>query len=292
MAPKKQKNKIINDDKNIIPPSNELENKMEKTNNNEKIGDQLHISQENKDDDKEISINCKEYWKNNIVPSENQIKIQNLLNTDKMKLCTIFNVADNNVPDNVPTDNYIYVNENVIDKLLCNEIIELFEMDNLKTRGRVGNGIIDIDVKKTYDLAFSHSEKWKSYDKILFDILSKNISDYFISLYDYNPATISTFLNTNMFDNGCQIQKYEKNTGFYKWHTDLKKGDGSNRFITFILYLNDVDEGGETLFVNGKIKPTVGKLLFFPATWTYMHRGNMPISSDKYIITGWFSLPE
>ena len=31
----------------------------------------------------------------------------------------------------------------------------------------------------------------------------------------------------------------------------------------------------------------MGKLLIFPATWTYMHRGNVPISEDKYIVTGW-----
>jgi hypothetical protein len=35
------------------------------------------------------------------------------------------------------------------------------------------------------------------------------------------------------------------------------------------------------------IKPKSGKLLIFPACWTYPHRGTMPISDDKYIITGW-----
>jgi hypothetical protein len=38
------------------------------------------------------------------------------------------------------------------------------------------------------------------------------------------------------------------------------------------------------------VKPEAGKLLFFPATWTYPHRGMMPISNDKYIITGWIYL--
>ena len=35
------------------------------------------------------------------------------------------------------------------------------------------------------------------------------------------------------------------------------------------------------------IKPEAGKLLLFPASWTFPHCGQMPISHDKYIITGW-----
>ena len=53
--------------------------------------------------------------------------------------------------------------------------------------------------------------------------------------------------------------------------------------------MNDIEEGGETYFYNGKVKPEAGKLILFPATWTYNHKGNMPKSDDKYIITGWFS---
>jgi len=61
----------------------------------------------------------------------------------------------------------------------------------------------------------------------------------------------------------------------------------TGRIITFIWYLNNVEEGGETLFEDFKIKPMEGSLLFFPATWTYPHSGAMPTSNDKYIITGW-----
>ena len=44
------------------------------------------------------------------------------------------------------------------------------------------------------------------------------------------------------------------------------------------------------MFKNGKIKAEKGKLLIFPSSWTYIHRGNIPISDDKYIITGWVHL--
>ena len=61
------------------------------------------------------------------------------------------------------------------------------------------------------------------------------------------------------------------------------------RVITFLWYLNTVEEGGETeLLGSVNIKPERGKLLLFPASWTFPHRGKMPISHDKYIVTGWF----
>ena len=62
----------------------------------------------------------------------------------------------------------------------------------------------------------------------------------------------------------------------------------SYRAITYLWYLNDVEEGGETVFFGDyKIKPRTGTLIFFPASWCYPHTGKMPISSNKYIITGW-----
>ena len=61
------------------------------------------------------------------------------------------------------------------------------------------------------------------------------------------------------------------------------------RVLTYLFYLNDIDEGGETEFFGGDIKiiPKAGKLIIFPASWTFPHCGKMPISSNKYIITGW-----
>lgn len=47
-------------------------------------------------------------------------------------------------------------------------------------------------------------------------------------------------------------------------------------------------EGGETEFWSKyRIKPEAGKLVLFPASWAFPHRAIVPLSSDKYIITGW-----
>ena len=86
------------------------------------------------------------------------------------------------------------------------------------------------------------------------------------------------------------IQKYEQNKGKYIYHNDssIKLDKNKFRVITFLWYLNDVEEGGETEFFGYyKIKPECGNILLFPSGWIYPHCGKMPISSDKYIITGW-----
>ena len=36
-----------------------------------------------------------------------------------------------------------------------------------------------------------------------------------------------------------------------------------------------------------KVKPEVGKLIIHPASWPYIHKGYMPESDDKYILTTW-----
>ena len=56
-----------------------------------------------------------------------------------------------------------------------------------------------------------------------------------------------------------------------------------------MFYLNDVAEGGETEFYyqDVKIKPKAGTMVIAPAYFTHTHRGNVPKSNDKYILTSW-----
>ena len=63
------------------------------------------------------------------------------------------------------------------------------------------------------------------------------------------------------------------------------------RTIAWMVYLNDVEEGGETefLYQKRKVKPTKGTVVIWPGSYTHVHRGNPPMST-KYIATGWFQL--
>ena len=59
--------------------------------------------------------------------------------------------------------------------------------------------------------------------------------------------------------------------------------------LVAILYLNTVKEGGETefLYQRTRISPKQGTLILFPPSWTHTHRGNPPLSGNKYILTTW-----
>ena len=82
-------------------------------------------------------------------------------------------------------------------------------------------------------------------------------------------------------------------SGFASWHIEQHgHRSTSDRFAVWMIYLNDVAEGGETEFIYQKLKlkPEQGTLVIWPAGLTHPHRGNPPYSNDKYILTGWLNL--
>jgi hypothetical protein len=86
-----------------------------------------------------------------------------------------------------------------------------------------------------------------------------------------------------------KIQKTKVGEGYHFWHCESAAMKARNRILAFMVYLNDVTEGGETEFLYQKcrFKPEKNTLLVWPAQFTHVHRGNPPLSNDKYIITGW-----
>lgn len=187
------------------------------------------------------------------------------------------------------TDPYVKVYEKSIPDDLCDEIIKRFNEDNQKRDGVTSSGI-NKNIKHTKDLMMSRYDNWKDIDSKMFTILNKSLNEYMNYLIENNLNMYSGSIDTDCIcDKGYNIQKYNKNDGFYIWHTDdmVSYQHEEARIITYLWYLNDIEEGGETYFRDFKIKPEKGKLVFFPATWTYGHKGAVPISDDKYIVTGW-----
>ena len=61
----------------------------------------------------------------------------------------------------------------------------------------------------------------------------------------------------------------------------------AGRYLVFLWYLNDVDIGGETDFVDIdlRVAPRRGRLLVFPPYWMFQHAGRPPVSGSKYILS-------
>jgi len=187
----------------------------------------------------------------------------------------------------------IYTYDNAISPLLCKIIIDMYEKEDGQYNGIVGSGY-NPDIKETIDFVIPNGvSRWERIYSFLNKELAKNLKTYFNQLNVIDKCNIlsprfidSIFLQYDSF----MMQKYFKNKGKFEYHHDFLCDFEKSRYriITFIFYLNDVIEGGETeVFGHTHIKPTAGKLLLFPASWTFPHCGKMPISSDKYIITGW-----
>jgi hypothetical protein len=83
-----------------------------------------------------------------------------------------------------------------------------------------------------------------------------------------------------------RLKKYESNIGNFLDHVDVGSYGSARRFLVLFIYLNDVKKGGETEFVNLdlQVAPECGNILVFPATWEYLHRGNVPVDQEKYIL--------
>ncbi len=207
---------------------------------------------------------------------------------------------------------------NILGKSFCINTIAKFEKDELKQKGITCKGLDEL-VKKSLDL---HSENWTGEGwAIIYGVLQDALHSSIIKYYEELGDKFFPYPTTN--DSGFQIQHYKTNEGKYEFHNDFLIDERGFRTLAYIFYLNDVEEGGETEFYkaeptahkaeptahkaeptahkaeptahkaeptahNGlKVRAEQGKLLLFPSLWTYAHKGNMPISNDKYIITGW-----
>ena len=86
-----------------------------------------------------------------------------------------------------------------------------------------------------------------------------------------------------------KIQKYKPGQGYHVWHCDSNGMDSCRRILVTSLFLNTVEEGGETefLYQSKRVPAVQGTLILFPAGWTHPHRGNPPLKGNKYIITTW-----
>lgn len=94
--------------------------------------------------------------------------------------------------------------------------------------------------------------------------------------------------NGRYFHNNCKFQRTRPGEGYHQWHYE-NSGEFSHRKLVTMLYLNTVQEGGETefLYLHRRIQPRQGRLLIFPGAFTHTHRGNPPLTGDKYILTSW-----
>jgi len=206
---------------------------------------------------------------------------------------------------------YIYIKDGCLDDFILKQLFAFHENNiNKIYKGTTQTGV-NTNIKDTEDLIFLYNNNNNNNEKniitIIENILYKELKEYVKKHPVYKEYENLCLLDLIL------MQKYTKNTGKYVYHTDNcvdidesvinktkmlsdeirfigenNKRNIKHRILTFIFYLNDVDEGGETEFFEMyRVRPKKGSLLIFPALSYYLHRGCVPKSNDKYILTGW-----
>ena len=97
-------------------------------------------------------------------------------------------------------------------------------------------------------------------------------------------------IKERLYNDAYKIQKTEPTGGYHMWHYEQSnQANEAIRRMAYMMYLNDVEHGGETEFLHQskRILPRRGTMLMWPAGFTHQHRGNPPLSGTKYIVTGW-----
>ena len=90
------------------------------------------------------------------------------------------------------------------------------------------------------------------------------------------------------------LQRYAPGEGFKRWHCDWTISDEAtepvHRVLAWILYCNDVPEGGTEFHWQDHHEPVErGKLVIFPAGPSHIHRGRVSEQHSKTIATGWIN---
>lgn len=190
----------------------------------------------------------------------------------------------------VKIENFVGSYENILSKEQCQSIINYFE------QLRPYNLVIDSNQYNTK----SHFRKDESVFAFHPDVITLPIgspvlmpfAEEFWKCYEHycqEFEILRTAAPHGMYM--LRIQRTDIGGGFHNFHFENTGCETANRIVSFMMYLNDVEDGGETefLYQHTRYKPKTGRLLIWPATYTHTHRGNPPLSNTKYIITGWLT---
>jgi hypothetical protein len=177
------------------------------------------------------------------------------------------------------------------DLTICDSLLQLFwdaHDKKLTYPGKSGPGATtQPEVKKSTDFWLQDADKLGSPEKYRWDKYHNELSNFidnYLEKYKFLEFG-GTFISRHL----PLIQWYKPGEGYYQWHIDGAQMSACDRAMVFMTYLNDVEDGGGTMFYhqNYTVKPKKGKTVIFPAGYTHLHKGEISQTEDKFILTGW-----
>jgi len=180
-------------------------------------------------------------------------------------------------------NNFILKCSGALQKQKCDLIINFFEKNTLLHRQGLVGEKLDPTRKKSTDLFLSKSD-W------IYSHFKEQLNDSIKKYKNKYPFIDNGLIHWNI-SNGFKIQRYNPKEGYFYLHceNDGYPGQIQKRVLSWMIYLNDVKDGGYTEFPyqNKKIQPRCGDIIIWPAYFTHPHRGIKSNTQTKYIVTGW-----
>ena len=173
---------------------------------------------------------------------------------------------------------------------LCDEIIKFFNQHKkYATPGVSYNNMtkksdVDKSAKESIDLGVSSQHLYYPMDEYR-NHLQESLDKYVVTYPDANAYS------RYVIQEDYNIQYYPPGGGFKQWHFEAASLKDMRRVFVFMTYLNDVPDGG-TIFRNQNLTVPAkkGLTVIWPAGFTHVHKGQISLTKEKYIVTGWWSL--
>ena len=187
--------------------------------------------------------------------------------------------------------NFIGTYDGYITKEECNKAIKLYEDQN-----KFNNTLNRIDGENSSILQKQDQQFFAGGNNIdvWWEDLKSLMINFDLAFKHYSTTTGAGDAYAVPFHlTELKIQKTLPTEGYHVWHIEHGKGwQNEPRAFVFSVYLNDVEEGGETEFLHfsKRVKPKKGRIVIWPAGFPYVHRGNPPLAGEKYILTSWMML--
>jgi len=170
---------------------------------------------------------------------------------------------------------FVHVYPKVLPNEVCDQLVSYFE-ENQEKHEHINNN----NCPKFTQFNLTQN---RENCKVIHDLLVGITFEYKKKYYEY-------FSNYPLPDKHLleefRIKRYNPNSGDkFDTHVDVVNYPSARRFLSFFWYLNTVEDGGNTVFEHGSIKPCKGSLVIFPPLWMFPHEGQEPISGAKYLLS-------
>jgi hypothetical protein len=216
---------------------------------------------------------------------------------------------------------FIEVVDDALDAALCDELVARFHASPHVGPGHTGHGV-DPARKDSRDVTITEHAEWDDLTRRLLEaslvhlvayarrhpaLVTGALAPALVDATTGVPAPLdlaraaalddatlrAVFLRLYRFGR-VNVQHYQRDKGgYHHWHSEIMPlpdgGEALHRVLFFQVYLNDVAQGGETEFLEQRLKVAArkGRLLIAPAGFTHTHKGHVPRSDDKLIATSW-----